>query len=453
MRLGLVLTCFNRPAELRRCLASLQGCTIPQGLEFVIVDDASTDPDTTNQIQQFSLPGVTFHKIRHERNQGIRGALITGIHNAFSHDIDMVINLDSDAIVKPEFFTRLVELYQQARQPQIITGFHCVTRNANGTERHPVLAQENGFWLKSSVGGINMAFGRQAFERWILPALKQLGNWDYHTCLNSMRDGVPILCAVPSLVQHIGLRSSLGHTTAEEPDLAADWFTLELPMVTLIGVDCVNVARLVKAAQISMREIKFGDVVLLSSKPYTGAGAEWLKPCPAITSKEQYSHFVVRELYKYVNTSHALIFQHDGYVVNPQAWREDFLLCDYIGGTWWYKDGFNVGNGGFSLRTRHFMETVATAPEITDTSPEDHVLCRQYRPLLETKYNMRFATEDLANRFSIEAFGVLDKKYSGQFGFHGTLVDFTGADILHIPYTTTTKHEKHKPIPARYRRR
>ena len=60
---------------------------------------------------------------------------------------------------------------------------------------------------------------------------------------------------------------------------------------------------------------------------------------------EGYSEFVIRELHKYVDTSHCLLVQWDGYVLNPKSWLPQFLDYDYIGAPW---NGNVVGNGGFS---------------------------------------------------------------------------------------------------------
>lgn len=123
--------------------------------------------------------------------------------------------------------------------------------------------------------------------------------------------------------------------------------------------------------------------------------------------------FSMKHTHSYVHTSHLLVFQADGYPVNPAAWNPEFMEVDYIGAKWWYKDGYNVGNGGFCLRTKKLMEILPQYAAVTH--PEDEVICRRLGPMLREKHGIKFASEDLADQFSVERMG----SYCGQFGFHG----------------------------------
>jgi tetratricopeptide (TPR) repeat protein len=110
-----------------------------------------------------------------------------------------------------------------------------------------------------------------------------------------------------------------------------------------------------------------------------------------------------------------LVIQWDGYVVNPAAWTDAFLQYDYIGAPWgFHNDAHRVGNGGFSLRSSRLLRALSD-PDISETDPEDEMICRRYRPLLEERYGIRFAPEALAARFSFETTYFEDQP----FGFHG----------------------------------
>jgi hypothetical protein len=184
---------------------------------------------------------------------------------------------------------------------------------------------------------------------------------------------------------------------------------LTLPDVTLIGID-TNRSRLEQPLRSCTEFIEFGDVRIVDDAP--------------IQSVKDYSKWVIKELYKHVSTSHLLLFQWDGYVKNWKAWDAAWLSYDYIGATWGHPDGMNVGNGGFSLRTRRLMEIVATDPSITKFYPEDEKICRFYRKHLEDQYGIRFAPEEAARRFSIEGYGQPNRRYTTEFGFHGRRVKF-----------------------------
>ena len=151
-------------------------------------------------------------------------------------------------------------------------------------------------------------------------------------------------------------------------------------------------------------------------RKYASFGAESLIFDADITTIEQYSQFVLRELTNYVNTQHCLLIQYDGFIVNPAAWDNEFLKYDYIGAPWWYDHPHNVGNGGFSLRSKRFLDATAR-PEIVPVHPEDVAInrCRTY---LEQKFGVIFAPEDVAARFSWEGNGKYPE-YNGSFGFHG----------------------------------
>jgi hypothetical protein len=83
----------------------------------------------------------------------------------------------------------------------------------------------------------------------------------------------------------------------------------------------------------------------------------------------------------------------------------------------------NVGNGGFSLRSKKLHQVLKRLPGISTLYPEDHRICRTYRPQLE-RLGIRFAPEQLARRFSIEGISHLhrpraENTWTTEFGFHG----------------------------------
>lgn len=116
--------------------------------------------------------------------------------------------------------------------------------------------------------------------------------------------------------------------------------------------------------------------------------------------------------------SHILVFQWDGYVANLNNWTDEFLEYDYIGAPWYWEKQYPVGNGGFSLRSHKLLEALVELNNIIPfnfNNPEDVTICRDYRDLLETKYEIKFAPLDVAKRFSFET-GIADVE---PFGFHG----------------------------------
>jgi len=75
-----------------------------------------------------------------------------------------------------------------------------------------------------------------------------------------------------------------------------------------------------------------------------------------------------------------------------------------------------VGNGGFSLRSKRLLQTVAQPWfQLLPGAAEDDLICRNYRPILEQQHQIRFAPPQLAERFAYER-GI---PAAPTFGFHG----------------------------------
>ena len=135
---------------------------------------------------------------------------------------------------------------------------------------------------------------------------------------------------------------------------------------------------------------------------------------------DEYSKFMVKELNNYFTTDYVLVFQHDGFILNPDAWRADFFDYDYIGAVWWAEEDYfintpktikGMGNGGFSLRSKRLCSMLQSENIVCDGA-EDFVICTKYREYLES-LGIKFVPTEIAERFSVEY-----KPYSNEFGFH-----------------------------------
>jgi hypothetical protein len=189
---------------------------------------------------------------------------------------------------------------------------------------------------------------------------------------------------------------------------------IHLPDVTLCALDTAHIDLTLKALEHSMQGCSFGDVLLIASRPVTAPfRTELIEP---FASKSEVGKFFIQKLPPYIKTPFVLSIQYDGYVVNPAAWRAEFLDYDYIGAKWaWYHDGMTVGNSGFSLMSKKLLDLWGT-PEVNPTLIlGDDDLCRVLRPRLEREYGIRFAPEAVADLFSYE--NSLPRQPT--FGFHG----------------------------------
>ncbi len=192
---------------------------------------------------------------------------------------------------------------------------------------------------------------------------------------------------------------------------------LALSQVTLCAVDTRAPALAAQSLLHSMSRVDFARVYLFTNGwlPAVVLPGIDIVQIDSIRSGADYSEFVLRQLPGYIRTSHVLITQWDGFVTHPQAWTDEFLVHDYIGAVWPDEpEDRNVGNGGFSLRSRRFM-AAGLDPRITQLHPEDQVMCREQRGFLERVHGVSFAPPQLARRFAYE-----NESPSGiTFGFHG----------------------------------
>lgn len=122
-------------------------------------------------------------------------------------------------------------------------------------------------------------------------------------------------------------------------------------------------------------------------------------------SFENYSEFMVKELINYIKCDYCLCMQWDSCIIDNNKWTEDFLNYDYIGAVWQNAFVNRVGNGGFSLRSRKFLEESSKLSYIKTDNPiannEDIVSCViNYEKMVAV--GVKFAPISLARQFSVE---------------------------------------------------
>ena len=195
---------------------------------------------------------------------------------------------------------------------------------------------------------------------------------------------------------------------------------VRIPDTTLCCIDCSNHELAIRALRVSLAGCEFSRTMFLTDRRFDLRPIETVM-IDSIRSLPEYSEFVVKQLLQYIDTEYVLLIQWDGYVVNPGAWSDEFLLFDYIGARWSH-EGLHipaeqaVGNGGFSLRSRTLLEALQD-PRIAEIHPEDGAICLTYRRYLEEQHGIAFAPGAVADRFSFEHI----KPVQPTFGFHGQI--------------------------------
>lgn len=218
---------------------------------------------------------------------------------------------------------------------------------------------------------------------------------------------------------------------------------LQLPQVTVVAMAGINVPGTVRALAYSARGINFGRVLLISHRRpwYLPAGIDF-EPTTKTKDIYEWCHKIIYDLHRYIRTDYAILVHNDGFIVNPEQWREEFLKYDYIGAPWpvpaptdnSYRDArgnlIRVGNS-VSLRSKRILELPSKLdlpwPPRDGAFHEDGFLCCNFRHVLEEN-GAKFAPLEVAKYFSHETM-VPEIRGIKPFAFHkwaGTNAGYPG---------------------------
>jgi hypothetical protein len=205
----------------------------------------------------------------------------------------------------------------------------------------------------------------------------------------------------------------------------------KLPEVTLVMIETREHELAHLAVLDCVRQVDFGEVLIFTDIPekfaslYTDVGAYILHgsnqrvrciSVPDWPSKLGWCQFHMHGVGAHLRTAFALGIQWDSWITDTHQWTDEFLRYDYIGGPWNYKDGMNVGDGGFELRStallRYLRKHQARFPCTNER--DDELVCRTYRNALMDD-GFEWAPEALARRFSAPVGRDLSQR---MFGFH-----------------------------------
>ena len=195
---------------------------------------------------------------------------------------------------------------------------------------------------------------------------------------------------------------------------------LDLPSVTLMCADCVNVERAIKVLETCKAKCNFGAVKLFTSLPtdYPHVAIGHLG------SLSDYSDWCLTRMHEFIDTPHFITVQHDGWILNPDVWDPAWLNYDYMGPLFLQEhqpNDWSVGSGGFSFRSKAMMEYVAKISPKWEKGAwphEDGEICKHHRATLQAA-GFKYPTALEAAKFAQG--GNPNPNYFVQrpFGFHG----------------------------------
>jgi hypothetical protein len=192
---------------------------------------------------------------------------------------------------------------------------------------------------------------------------------------------------------------------------------LNLDNITLIALTSIKLEKTIKALLYSCKDIKFGAVKLVSDiKPDNIPEPIIHEYCDKISNIDEWNYAIIYKLGKYIDTEFAILIHDDGFIVNSNSWKPEFLNYDYIGAPWPQpNDNFSfrdinneiirVGNS-VSLRSKRLIDL----PTVLNLEwkpfhgfyNEDGFICVNYRHIYK-QHGIKFADIDVAKYFSHES--------------------------------------------------
>ncbi|NJP08450.1 MAG: glycosyltransferase family 2 protein [Leptolyngbyaceae cyanobacterium RU_5_1] len=171
---SVIMPCYNQGHYLDEAVASVLAQTY-QSFEIIVINDGSTDPETTRLLKHYEKPNV----IIHTANQGPSAARNTGIQQARG---EYILPLDSDDRIAPTYLEKAVHIlntepdagivYSQAEQFGDKSGLFDVPAYSFPEILLGNMIFNSSFYRKvdwEKVGGYNenMVWGWEDYDFWL----------------------------------------------------------------------------------------------------------------------------------------------------------------------------------------------------------------------------------------------------------------------------------------------
>lgn len=193
---------------------------------------------------------------------------------------------------------------------------------------------------------------------------------------------------------------------------------IKLPQVTLVAVTGLDyqTKEHIEALQKSSIGIEFGDIQLLQLEQ--------------IKDIESWNKAIIYDLPQYIKTDYCILIHADGYIINPQEWKDEWLKYDFIGAPfplptddYSYRDKKGeiqrVGNS-VSLRSKKLLQVPIKRnlewKPFHGYTNEDGFISVNYRHIYEEE-GCKFASLKVAVHFSKEH-DIPENKNIKTFAFH-----------------------------------
>ena len=195
--ISVVVLSYNRADDLRANLESLLGATVPQLLEVIVVDNASTD-GSPEMLASLARRDERLTVIANERNLGVAAGRNAGYSAARG---EYVVTLDDDSSIPAGDLARVPEWFSSHPEAGILAFrvVHARTRrpeNDHGIECRPV----------ANFHGAGHAFRAEVFERvGLLDEICSFGGEEIDMSIRAFDAGYPTVYEPGMMVEHNSL--------------------------------------------------------------------------------------------------------------------------------------------------------------------------------------------------------------------------------------------------------
>ena len=214
--LGIMIPTFNRPEYLKYTLFSLARSDLDVCKIAVVIFDDGSEEYTENLIRKFTIEGVPIIKIFINRLKLVTQNEYTilpgsafpltiryGCEILFHIGAYYVMNTDSDTMFTKNWLSILTRALRHIVEEHfILAGFRCAD------SFHRVIHEGDVMGQLASFGGANYTCNRPTFFNFLKDHINDYAfDWALSAVCN--QNHLPIYLTKPSLVQHIGVHSSI----------------------------------------------------------------------------------------------------------------------------------------------------------------------------------------------------------------------------------------------------
>ena len=224
-KLGIIVPFYSRADYVIQFMNSLKNTNLDDCLLLFIDEsltkDVNEDHTEVNRlITKFHLDNVSLIKIYKNKHGNMFDSILYGMDLLYNY-CDFLSTIDSDTIHNKNWIEALFKSYDACvkHHPEddiLLSGFNVES------PRHSIIEKKEEYILKNSVGGCHMFFSKMMYIKSIRRCLMS-HKWDSNIIESVKEFETKIITTNPSVIQHIGIKTSINRCDDGTYDTAADF--------------------------------------------------------------------------------------------------------------------------------------------------------------------------------------------------------------------------------------